>query len=408
MVKLTRSTTPIPIYEGAGLRKRCSSETASSSDEEEEVYIMEHSVAQGLVAKTQKRVQAFLDNSKWIRGNNHLSEITRFDEDDFELGQLVAFGGFSNIHSIASFHKDCDLKREQEADPQKQFVVKHLKSKLATNPHKFKSGARDICNETYLLSALNHKNIIQMRGISSCGIHGIVDTGRADSFFMIMEKLDHTLLHKIACWRQRGVREQSLNLKNLHKCQKTLDLFQERAAIVRDVASAIAYCHSHGIMHRDLKPGNIGVTADGTTVLFDFGLAIELPADSMTDPNATFQNLGNAGTTRYLAPEVIRKQPYNFKTETYSLSIVLWEVMSLSKPFECLSVAEVKESVARIGFRPSISGSWPRQLKHLLKKGWAKKASHRPSMKEMEAALNKLCQGGAPKQSALESILAAM
>lgn len=185
MVKLTR-TTPI-AFSNEPARKRCLSDTVSSSacsteeeENHEEVYVMEQSVADGLVERTERKVKAFLDKSQWVRDHNQLSDITRFEEGDFEIGALVAFGGFSNIHLVSDFHKDCDMKREQEADPHKEFVVKHLKPKLALNPHKVKSGARDICNETYLLSALSHKHIIGIRGLSSAGIHGLAETCRTD------------------------------------------------------------------------------------------------------------------------------------------------------------------------------------------------------------------------------------
>ena len=310
------------------------------------------------------------------------------------MGNVIAEGGFSNIHEIKSFKQN----HMWSLDSNKRYVVKHLKPSLTLNPHALRSAATDICNEMHVLSSLDHKHIVRIEGVSSGGVTSFMATGRADGFFLILPRLEQSLIHRISHWRQRCIKttQSSFSLSKLGKCESTLQLFKERIQVAQQLASALSYLHQHRILHRDIKPGNVAFDNEGCLKLIDFGLAVELPKND--DPNATF-DLGNAGTIRYQAPEVMKKQPYNHKSETFSLSIVLWEIMSLVKPYECLSCKEVKESVSQIGMRPSLHRSWPKALKSLLKKGWSKRMSNRPSMEEMEAALDQIVNADYTKKS---------
>ena len=363
-----------------------------------------------------------------------MAEIPRFEASDFTTSKVIAEGGFSDIREITAFLRnnnpesppqqeqpeDDDVHAENDShdssygntsmtlsgnrnsssscivNNNKRYIVKHLKPELALNRHKLKCAAKDICNEIQVLSALDHKHIVEVKGLSMAGISGVVETGRADSFFLVLERLDKTLLHKISQWRHEGVRRQALSLDKLGSCSLTLGLFRERILAAQQLASALRYLHERRILHRDIKPGNVGFDSEGSLKLFDFGLALELPPSN--DPQATY-DLGSAGTARYQAPEVIKKLPYNAASESYSFSLLLWEMVALTKVFECLSAAEVKESVALVGFRPAIARSWPKALTALLRKGWSKRMSRRPTMAEIEATLGDIADTDYSKKS---------
>ena len=157
----------------------------------------------------------------------------------------------------------------------------------------------------------------------------------------------------------------------------------------------------------DIKPGNIGFDKEGCLKLFDFGLAKELPADSdyyhgeskhhkrVTTCTSFgsfaphFVNLGNTGTPRQMAPEVIRREPYNCQVDVFATSIVAWELLMLQKPYGAdMSGEFVKECVAIYCDRPTpIPRKWPHPLRRLIQDGWAQRASSRPSSMAMRVKL---------------------
>jgi len=124
--------------------------------------------------------------------------------------------------------------------------------------------------------------------------------------------------------------------------------------------------------------------------LFDFGLAVELPPSN--DPEATFKLPGNTGTARYMSPEVINTVPYGLKADVFSFSMLLYEIMALSKPFDKLTGKEVKEEVAVLGHRPSIDKSWPLPIRRLLRRGFSETPELRPTMEEVEDILEDLVE----------------
>jgi serine/threonine protein kinase len=265
--------------------------------------------------------------------------------------------------------------------------VKHLNPKLAYNPKKLVVGAKDLVMEAHFLSALDHKNIIRLRGWSAAGIGGFAVTGRPDGFFLILDRLELTLAKRISYWREEAKAKKSL-IKGRNSAKN--QLFQDRLQASVDVASAVLYLHERRILFRDLKPANVGFDYQSTLKIFDFGLAVEIPYHA--DPDTTFKLAGNTGTSRYMAVEVIRKEPYNLKADVFSYSILLWEIMALCKPYEGLFGHQVKESVSIFGERPSVPRSWPVAIRRLLRRGWSESISNRPNMDEIYKTLVKLLE----------------
>eukprot|EP01017_Pseudomicrothorax_dubius_P014805 TRINITY_DN1732_c0_g1_i3.p1 TRINITY_DN1732_c0_g1~~TRINITY_DN1732_c0_g1_i3.p1 ORF type:complete len:366 (+),score=102.98 TRINITY_DN1732_c0_g1_i3:89-1186(+) len=103
--------------------------------------------------------------------------------------------------------------------------------------------------------------------------------------------------------------------------------------IFKDIVNAVAYLHSNDFAHRDLKPGNVVLSADGTAKLIDFGHACELSHAEETGeevPRTT-----GCGTTCYMAPELFTKQAYiATKADIYSLGVLLFELVAGKRPFE--------------------------------------------------------------------------
>jgi serine/threonine protein kinase len=382
-----------PSYE---LQRSCDKDTqgtgttGSISGNEDADYGLSADLADRLVKRTEMRVAQVVASSAYVQRYCSLYQLPRFDREDFELGDLIAFGGFSNVYEVAHFKVDSELTEDEPEHEKKRYVVKHLNPKLAFNPKKLVVGAKDLVMEAHFLSALDHENIIRLRGWSAAGIAGFAATGRADGFFLILDRLDMTLAKKISIWREEGKKGKGL-LKGRHSVKN--QILAERLQAAIDVSSAVKYLHERRILFRDLKPANVGFDAGGTLKVFDFGLAVEIPFHA--EPETTFKLAGNTGTSRYMAVEVIRKEPYNLKADVFSYSILLWEIMALCKPYDGLLGHQVKESVSVFGERPSVPRSWPVALRRLLRRGWSESISNRPTMEEVHKILVKVHEASA-------------
>jgi serine/threonine protein kinase len=359
----------------------------SLSDGSDVEYELPPDVAERLVLRTEMRVAQVLAQSEFVQSNCKLYDLPRFEREDMEIGEMIAYGGFSNVHEILSFKVDTPL-----AQPNKRYVLKNLNPKLAFNPKKLVVGAKDLVMEAHFLSSLQHENIIQLRGWSSAGVAGFSETGRADGFFLVFDRLEETLSRRITTWRERS-KDNKKGAMMKSRATQRVQLFAERVQCAIDIASAVEYLHSKRVIYRDLKPANIGFDGDGTVKVFDFGLAVELPEGS--EPNATFNLAGNTGTSRYMAVEVIRKHPYNCKVDVFSFSILLWELMALCKPYEGLVGQQVKECVSVFGERPAIPRTWPTTLRRIMRRGWSENLLERPFIPEVKDVLQKLLEATA-------------
>ena len=103
----------------------------------------------------------------------------------------------------------------------------------------------------------------------------------------------------------------------------------------QQMTAALQYAHSHGVTHRDIKPGNFLIASNGQLKLSDFGLATFSAARNLTAAGKTM------GTFRYMSPEQIRGKDINPKSDLYSLGCVMYEVLTGHPPFDGNSPAEI-------------------------------------------------------------------
>ena len=98
-------------------------------------YELPPDVAERLVKRTEMRVSQVLSQSEFVQKHCKLYDLPRFEREDMEIGEMIAYGGFSNVHEIISF------RNENSLDKKKQYIIKNLNPKLAFNPKKLVVGA---------------------------------------------------------------------------------------------------------------------------------------------------------------------------------------------------------------------------------------------------------------------------
>jgi len=104
---------------------------------------------------------------------------------------------------------------------------------------------------------------------------------------------------------------------------------QDTVDLVRKIAEGLVYCHEHGVIHRDVKPENILITAQGQPVLLDFGLALRKNGHRRRNGTES----GAAGTPEYMAPEQIEGQSGDARSDLYSLGIMMFEMLTGELPY---------------------------------------------------------------------------
>lgn len=155
---------------------------------------------------------------------------------------------------------------------------------------------------------------------------------------------------------------------------------RERVALFRQVLLAVQHAHANLVIHRDLKPGNILVTAHGEARLLDFGIAKLLEAEGEAiDETELTRVAGRSLTPRYASPEQIAGKPLTTACDVYALGVVLYELLCGERPYELRSesVAQLEQAILEIDPRaPSRRvgnaaladerGVTPRQLRRVL------------------------------------------
>jgi eukaryotic-like serine/threonine-protein kinase len=109
---------------------------------------------------------------------------------------------------------------------------------------------------------------------------------------------------------------------------------KEWIAISLQIAAALEEAHEHDIVHQDLKPGNIMVTPKGQVKVLDFGLARLLDADGGAEATATLTLTDGAGTLPYMAPEQLRGDAVDARTDIFAAGVVLYEMSTGQRPFQ--------------------------------------------------------------------------
>ncbi len=236
----------------------------------------------------------------------------------YRLVELIGTGGMGEVYKAI---RDDDQYQAEVAiklmrvDVGNELIAQRLKA------------------ERQILASLDHRNIARLFD------GGTTEQG---SPYLIMELVEGERLDRY--------------------CDRHMLSLHERLKLFCDVCAAVSYAHQHLVVHRDLKPGNILVTSNGTVKLLDFGIAKLLQAsDDAADaePTKTFMR---ALTPGYSSPEQILGRPITTASDVYSLGVVLYQLLTGRSPYrgELNSTQDaIREVCETEPLRPSelVSGS---------------------------------------------------
>lgn len=208
----------------------------------------------------------------------------------YKIVKSIGEGGMANVYLAW----DTILERE--------VAVKVLRGDLSDD-EKF---IRRFQREANSASSLRHPNIVEMYDVGE-------DDGR---YFIVMEYVDGKTLKSLI--KKRG----ALNLT-------------EALDIMMQLASGIACAHDSYIIHRDIKPQNVMILEDGRVKITDFGIAMALNSNELTQTNSVM------GSVHYLPPEQASGSGSTIKSDIYSLGILMYELLTGKVPFRGDNAVEI-------------------------------------------------------------------
>lgn len=233
-------------------------------------------------------------------------------------------------------------------------ALKFLPAGLTADPE-----ARDrFIQEARAASGLDHPNI--------CNIHEIGETESGEMFIAM------------ACYKGQSLKD---------KISAGPMSPGEALSLAAQVAEGLAQAHAHGIVHRDIKPGNIYVTEEGTAKILDFGLAKLAGEQRLTLPGTTM------GTAAYMSPEQARGEDVDARTDVWSLGVVLYEMVTGGVPFPGESDQAVLRAVLHDPPRPvkGLRPGFPAGIEGVIARALAKDRARRTeSAAAMAAELREL------------------
>lgn len=203
-------------------------------------------------------------------------------EDAYVLGREIGKGGFSTVVEATS-----------RADPSRRVAVKRIrKGEVEGDDIKL------LLREVQIMRQLDHPNILKLYEVYES----------SEEFLLVMELVTgKELFDKIV---ERGQYPE-----------------KEAANIVRQIVSAVAYLHEHGIAHRDLKPENLLTSGDGASEVIkiaDFGFSKNFGEDKLKT---------SCGSPGYVAPEVLTNEDYDNSVDMWSVGVIIYILLCGYPPF---------------------------------------------------------------------------
>jgi eukaryotic-like serine/threonine-protein kinase len=265
----------------------------------------------------------------------------------YRLVRLIGTGGMGSVYAARDEHTYREVAVKMFATPEAMSNADRVRQE----------------REIRLLSMLSHPGLIPLY---DAGTHELADGPHR---YIVMELMgEATLLRRLA--------------------EGQLPAY-EVAALGAQLADALAYVHSRGIVHRDVKPANILISDEGasgftrTVKLTDFGVAHFVDGSRLTGDGTII------GTAAYLSPEQVAGEPIGFATDVYSLGLVLLEALTGTQEY---TGTLVEAALARLQRDPQVPDTMAPEWHDLLSGMTARDPDRRPTA----IAVARVLRGGSP------------
>ena len=259
-------------------------------------------------------------------------------DDSYRLDELIGVGGMANVY------RAYDLKKDRTV------AIKVLREEFLDNVEL----VRRFKNESRAISVLNHPNIVKVYDVSIT----------PQLQYIVMEYLDGITLKEYL--KQRG---------------RALP-WKEAIHFVAQVLRALEHAHANGVVHRDIKPQNIMLLADGSARVMDFGIARISRSESQTVTDKAI------GSVHYISPEQAKGDITDAKADIYSVGVMMYEMLTNTLPFDADSPVSVAMKQITDTATPlrEIDPSIPEALEEIVERAMAKEPAARyPSASDMLA-----------------------
>jgi len=194
----------------------------------------------------------------------------------------------------------------------RSVAIKSLPVEVMANP---KARSR-FSREARLLASVNHPNIAT--------IHEVLEEAEGVGYLVLEYVPGQTLTERIA---------------------KSKLKLQEALTIASQITEAVAAAHEHGVIHRDLKPGNIKITPEGKVKVLDFGLAKAVGGEAAEQQSTVTEPGRIIGTPAYMSPEQARGQVTDNRSDIWSFGCVLYEMLTATIPFKGETVSDTLANI---------------------------------------------------------------
>ena len=207
------------------------------------------------------------DNNSSDNGNNnnnHASQIAVFHRMEVQLGKQLGKGGFAEVYAVKNLLVDDD---DDDQDPitarrrqcqssvttvsgRPAYAIKFLRQKLLRQTREFQHAAIDLAVESHYLAALQHPNIVKLRGLTRGGTAAF-RTGKHDDFFILMDHLQETLDRRIQRWQQRhSDDDDDEDAEDAEDDAPASQYYHRTLQYAQQIADALTYLHKKSIVYR--------------------------------------------------------------------------------------------------------------------------------------------------------------